>query len=81
MRWKGKLFAYFKHYNQLIFEGEYIEGKINGKVKEYYDDGTIKFEGEYLNGNRWNGKVLISNYEAEIKKGKERGSLKISSKW
>ena len=27
----------------------------NGKVKEYYDNGKIKFEGEYLNGKR-NGK-------------------------
>ena len=26
-----------------------------GKVKEYYDNGKLKFEGEYLNGER-NGK-------------------------
>ena len=24
----------------------------NGKVKEYYDDDELKFEGEYLNGER-----------------------------
>ncbi len=29
--------------------------KKNGKVKEYNSDGTVKFEGEYLNGERWNG--------------------------
>ena len=32
----------------LIFEGEYLEGKKNGIGKEYYDNGKIKFEGEYL---------------------------------
>jgi antitoxin component YwqK of YwqJK toxin-antitoxin module len=30
-------------------------GERNGKGKEYYKDGTLKFEGEYLNGKR-NGK-------------------------
>ena len=28
---------------------ENINGKINRKGKEYYNDGQIKFEGEYLN--------------------------------
>ena len=37
------------------FEGEYLNGKRNGKGKEYYEDGNILFEGEYLNGERWNG--------------------------
>ena len=32
---------------------ELING--NGKVKEYDDDGNLKYEGEYLNGKR-NGK-------------------------
>ena len=40
----------------LIFEGEYLNGKINGKGKEYFDDGILKYEGEFLNGERWNGK-------------------------
>ena len=30
----------------------YIFNKGNGKVKEYDDDGKIKFEGEYLNGKK-----------------------------
>ena len=38
----------------LIFEGEYLNGKRNGKGIEY-SEGKIKFEGEYLNGKR-NGK-------------------------
>ena len=35
----------------LQFEGEYLNGKRNGKGKEY-DDGMIIYEGEYLNGKR-----------------------------
>ena len=40
---------------QLKFEGEYLNGKRNGKGKEYNNDGQLIFEGEYLNGVR-NGK-------------------------
>ena len=29
--------------------------KKNGKGKEYYDNGNLKYEGEYINGER-NGK-------------------------
>ena len=29
----------------------------NGKAREYYDDGKLLFEGEYLNGEKWNGKA------------------------
>jgi len=35
-----------------MFEGEYLEGKENGKGKEYYSNGVLKFEGEYINGER-----------------------------
>jgi len=38
-----------------MFEGEYLNGKRNGKGKEYYDNGNLKFDGEYLYGER-NGK-------------------------
>ena len=38
----------------LKFEGEYLNGKRNGKAKEY--DGDLIFEGEYKNGKKWNGK-------------------------
>ena len=40
--------------DKLKFEGEYLNGRRNGKGKEYMD-GTLIFEGEYLNGKR-NGK-------------------------
>ena len=41
--------------NTLIFEGQYKTGKRNGKGKEYYENGNLKFEGEYLNNKRWKG--------------------------
>ena len=60
-----------EYYNgKLIFEGEYLNGKRNGKGKEYDYNRKINFEGEYLNGKRhgkgkdilkvnWNLKVNI----------------------
>ncbi len=36
----------------LEFEGEYLNGIRNGKGKEYYDDGTLIFEGEYSDGKK-----------------------------
>ena len=58
-----------KKYNE--FEGEYINGEINGKGKEYYYEDKLKFEGEYLNRKRWNGIYYnINNIkEYEIKNG------------
>ena len=40
---------------KLIFEGEYLKDKRNGKGKEYYYDGNLKFEGQYLNDKEWIG--------------------------
>ena len=44
------------------------------KGKEYYLNGTLKFEGEFLNGNRWNGKMLNINgkFEFKINNGNEK---------
>ena len=55
---------------------EIING--NGKVKEYYDDGQIRFIGEYLNGLRnGTGKEFDifggTLYEGEYSKGKKIG--------
>ena len=57
----GKIKEYY--YNgKLKFEGDYINGERNGKIKEYnYYDGKLIFEGEYLNDKR-NGKVRKYNY-------------------
>ena len=43
---------------KLMFEGEYLNGKKNGKCKEYlyYSKGKIILEAEYLNGKK-NGKI------------------------
>ena len=41
--------------DKLIFVGTYLKGKRNGKGKEYMY-GKLIFEGEYLNGKKWNGK-------------------------
>ena len=47
----------FNSYNdQLIYEGEYLNGKRNGKGKEYDSNGILCFEGEFVNGKRWKGK-------------------------
>ena len=54
------------------FKGEYKNGEINGKVKEYYYDGKLIFEGEYLNGKKWNGKGYNDKNQIiyELKEGK-----------
>ena len=55
---------------KLEYEGEYKKGKRNGKGKEYFL-GRLIFEGEYINGNRWNGKVYDNknNNIYELKNG------------
>ena len=56
----GKGYEYVYNENQeanvVIFEGEYLNGIKNGKGKKYYDNSKLKFDGEYLNGKKWNGK-------------------------
>ena len=41
----------------LEYEGECMDGKRNGKGKEYRN-GNLEFEGEYLNGKRWKRKRI-----------------------
>ena len=44
IRWNGKGKAYYRGFVE--FEGEYLNGKRNGKGKEYnYYDGKKLFEG------------------------------------
>ncbi len=58
---------------------EFKEG--NGKGKEYYSDDKLRFEGEYLNGERSNGKgynpegKLIQKLKKEL--GKEKNMIYI----
>jgi len=38
----------------------------NGKVKVFYDNGRLEFEGEYLNGRRWYGKIKSYYYNGNL---------------
>jgi len=78
---KGKEYAF--NANRLIFYGEYLNGKRNGKWEEYYNSNINYkcFEGEYLNGKR-NGKgkeYYKKNklkFEGEYLNGKKNGKGK-----
>ena len=61
--------------NYKFFSRRYIEFEADGKGKEYNDDGELKFEGEYLNGKRWNGKGfnIVRNKILEIINGEGKG--------
>ena len=48
----GKWKEYIINANIMIFEGEYLNGERNGKGKEYYKNGKLKFDEEYLNGKK-----------------------------
>ena len=58
------------YYKQI--SGKFIIGERNGKGKEYNEENELLFEGEYLNGNKWNGKGYDKrgNIDFEIKNGK-----------
>ena len=73
---KANIKEYYDN-GKIKFEGQYFNGEINGKVKEYnYDNGQLEFEGKYLNGKRWNGIGYKKNGNVvfEIKDGK--GNIK-----
>ena len=42
--------------NILIFKGEYLNKKRNGKGKEYHYNGRLKFDGDFINGKKMNGR-------------------------
>ena len=70
-KWNGK--GYDENHN-IIYE--LING--NGKVKEYNDNSRLKYEGEYLNGEKnGKGKEYDNNgkliYEGEFLKGQKNG--------
>ena len=69
---KGKQYDYyFNRYGssnqiKMEFEGEYYLGKRKGFGKEYSYRGALIFEGEYLNDEKWNGKIYKDPYEGWI---------------
>ena len=73
------IISYVNYYGDLIFQGEFLNGKKwNGNGKEYNDYYKLRFEGEYLNGERngkgkeydWEGKLI---FEGEYLNGKRNG--------
>ena len=52
-----------KEYNgeddRLVFEGEYLNGERKGKGKEYYSNGELKCEGEYLKKRKRKRKRIL----------------------
>jgi len=74
-KWKGKYYHYHSDEDEIDEEYEYLNGKKNGKVIEYFKGGKIKFEGEYLNDKKWQGKGYNPNGDIvyEINNGKESG--------
>ena len=68
------------NYGELVFKGEYLFGKRNGKGSEYFFKELI-FEGEYIDGKRNGlGKEYYINkkikFEGEYKDGKKNGKGK-----
>ena len=61
--------------DNLIFEGEYLNGERNGKGKEYNNYGELIFEGEFKRGKRWNGYILYNNDKLEDGKGYIKESI------
>ena len=50
----------------LKYEGEYLNYERNGKGKEYYFPGILKFEGEFVNGKEWTGKGYLYSIKTPI---------------
>ena len=67
----GGLNGYGKEYisetHKLIFEGKYLNGKKNGKGIEYFENGKKKLEGEFLNGELFEGIIYDKDGNEEIR--------------
>ena len=61
---------YNRNNEKIIYEGEYLNGKRNGKGKEYNFFNELVFEGEYLKGKKWNGQGYFNSENYIIKDGK-----------
>ena len=74
----GKVKEYDSLFGNLLFKGEYLNGKRNGKGKEYDIFGKVIFEGEYKDGKPWTGKGYKKNeiiYELKNGKGFVKSKL------
>ena len=72
---KGKEYNYD---GELVYEGEYLNGKRNGKGKLYYSNKKLKYEGDLIDGKK-HGKGIeydknhTFKYEGEYVNGKKHG--------
>ena len=62
-----------------------MNGERNGKVKEYWENGDLKFEGEYLNSKRHGkGKEYYNNgklkFEGEYYNGRRWNGIGYDNK-
>ena len=62
--------------DRIVFAGEYLNGKRNGRGKEYDSSGKLIFESEYLNGKKnVKGKEYIDDnnviFDGEYLNGKK----------
>ena len=75
----GKGQEYNVYDNNLIYEGEYLNGERNGMGKEFDNFEKLIFEGEYLKGKRWNGEYIkyydknTISFQGVYKNGKLNG--------
>ena len=78
---KGKEYDYI--YKKVVYVGEYLDGKRNGKGKEYYLKGNLKFEGEFKNGLKWSGNGYDENNNIiyTLKNGKGYIKNELSEKY
>ena len=65
----------------MIYEGEFKDDERNGYGKEYDENNNIIFEGQYLDGKRWEGFGKETNdkaimFSGEYKNGKRNGAGK-----
>jgi len=70
----------------LIYDGEWKDGKLHGKVKEFYPIGTLEFEGEYKDGYRNGfGKSYLRDgslkYEGNWINGEETNEASTKTNW
>ena len=58
---KGEVLEYLIDSNILVFKGFYREEYRNGPGEEYYINGQVKFQGNYVNGGKELGKEFFWN--------------------
>lgn len=46
----GYVITTYENTNKKYYEGHVINGKAQNKGKEYYDNGNLKYEGNFKNG-------------------------------